>query len=67
MPTSWLDEREQRATEAFTAQVVRMVEECEKKGGYTTEAADFYDRYHDLGGYDEKIKELLGVNASELR
>jgi len=67
MPTTLLDEREQRAAKAFTAQLVRMAEECEKKGGYTTEAADFYDHYHDLGGYDEKIKELFGVDSSELK
>lgn len=67
MPTALLDKREQRAAEAFAAQLVRMVEECDKKGGYTTEAADFYDHYHDSAGNDEKIKELFGVNPSELR
>jgi hypothetical protein len=67
MPTGWLDERERKAAQSFGTQMVRMFEECERKGGYTPEAADFYDRYHDLGGYDEKIKELFGVNPSELR
>jgi hypothetical protein len=65
MPTEWLDERERKAVDGLRAQMVRMFEDCERKGGYTTEAANFYDRYHDLGGYDEKIQELFGVNPSE--
>ena len=67
MPTGWLDERERKAAESFSTQMVRMFEECKKKGGYTLEAADFYDRYHDLGGYDAKIKDLFGVDPSELK
>jgi hypothetical protein len=66
-PINLFDQREQRAAEAFTAQLVRMVSECEKKGGCTVEAADFYDHYHDLKGYGEKINELFGVNPSELK
>jgi hypothetical protein len=34
---------------------------------FTAQAVDFYDHYHDLKGYDEKIKELFGVNPSELK
>jgi hypothetical protein len=67
MPTDWLDERERKSAESLRVQLVKMFEECERKGGYTAEAADFYDRYHDLRGYDEKIQELFGVNPSELR
>ena len=66
-PKDWLDEREQRGAEALRTQLARMVEECERKGGYTAEAAEFYDRYHDGSGYDAKIKELFGVNPSDLR
>jgi len=64
-PDDWLDERERRAAGSFRAQMVRMFADCEKKGGYTPEAAEFYDRYHDLSGQDEKIKELFGVNPSK--
>ena len=47
--------------------MVRMFEDCERKGGFTDEAANFYDRYNDLGGYDEKKKELFGVSPSEVK
>lgn len=66
-PNSWLDEREQRPTEAFKAQLVSLFEGCRRKGGYTPEAAEFYDRYHDVAGWDAKIKEMFGVNPSEPR
>ena len=67
MPTAWLDDRERRAAESLRAQMVRMFEDCERNGGFTDEAANFYDRYNDLGGYDEKIKELFGVSPSEVK
>jgi hypothetical protein len=66
-PDGWLDDKERKAAETLRAHMVRMFDECEKKGGYTIEAAEFYDRYHDLGGYDKKIKELFGVNPSDVR
>ena len=63
-PDDWLNERERKAAAVLRAQMVRMFADCETKGGYTTEAAQFYDRYQDLGGYDRKIEELFGVNPS---
>jgi hypothetical protein len=66
-PDDWLDERERKAAGSLRAQMARMFADCEKKGGYTAEAAEFYDRYHDLSGYDRKIKELFGVNPSEIK
>jgi hypothetical protein len=67
MPTDVLSESENRAAESLKTQLVRMFAECERKGGYTPEAAEFFDRYHDLGGQDAKIKELFGVSVSETR
>jgi hypothetical protein len=66
-PDDWLDERERKAAASLRAQMVRMFADCEKKGGYTAEAAEFYDRYHDLSGYDRKINEVFGVNPSEIK
>jgi hypothetical protein len=66
-PNSWLDQSEINAADTFKAQIIRLFKDCETKGGYTPEAADFYDKYHDLGGYDLKIKELFGVNPSEVK
>jgi hypothetical protein len=55
------------AIDGFRKQVVKLFADCEKKGGYTGDGADFYDRYADVGGWDLKIKELFGVNPSELK
>ena len=66
-PDDWLDERERKAAAVLRAQMVRMFADCETKGGYTAEAAQFYDRYQDLGGSDQKIEELFGVNPSAVK
>ena len=63
----WLDANESMAIDGFRKQVVKLFADCEKKGGYTGDGADFYDRYADVGGWDLKIKELFGVNPSELK
>ncbi len=63
----WLDTNEAKALEGFRNELVRLFDECEKKGGYTNDGADFYDRYSDMGGWDLKIKELFGVNPSEVK
>jgi hypothetical protein len=34
---------------------------CRAKGGFTSEAAQFYDTYSDLDGPGVKVKELVGV------
>jgi hypothetical protein len=66
-PATWLDDTERKPVEQLSARLVRLFDDCKKKGGYTTEAAEFYDLYHDLGGHDKLIKELFGVNPSEVR
>jgi hypothetical protein len=41
----WLDGKELAAVQKFKAEIVRLNADCEKKGGYTAEAATYYDRY----------------------
>jgi hypothetical protein len=63
----WLSATELAAVESFRNQLVRLYDGCQKKGGYTQEGSEFYDRYFDIGGWDLKVKELFGVNPSELK
>ena len=66
-PAAWLDPNETKAAEELKAQIIKLFKACEAKGGYTPEAADFYDKYHDTGGHDLKIMEMYGVNPSAVR
>jgi hypothetical protein len=52
----WLSEKEISAIEVFKQEIVRLNADCEKKGGYTAEAAAYYDRYSER--QKEKAKEL---------
>jgi hypothetical protein len=47
MPKSgeWLSDKDIGVIDAFAKEIIRMNAECEKKGGYTPEAVEFYDRY----------------------
>lgn len=64
-PNGWLSERDQTAVTAFKNELVALFKSVQAKGGYTPEAADFYDKYNDLGGQDKKIVELFGFNPSQ--
>jgi hypothetical protein len=66
-PDDWLEPHEKKAADAFRAELVRLFKACEEKGGYTDEAADYYDKYHDLAGQDRKIQDMFGINPSEVR
>ena len=63
-PSGWLSEREQRAVNSYRDEMLRIFKGITDKGGYTTEAAAYYDTYHDLAGEDKKIKELFDFNPS---
>jgi hypothetical protein len=52
----WLSDKELAAIEVYKQEIVRLNNDSEKKGGYTAEAADYYDQY--LKKQDEKAKEL---------
>jgi hypothetical protein len=54
----WLSEKELAAFETFKQELVRLNDDCAKKGGYTAEAADYYDRYKGEQAYKEKAKQL---------
>ena len=42
-PTEWLNDEEKTVASEFRSKLVRIVAECEKKGGYTPEAAQLQD------------------------
>lgn len=53
----WLDNKELMIIQKFKAEVLRMNADCEKNGGYTSEAAIYYDRY--AGDHNvDKAKQL---------
>lgn len=67
LSTSWMSERDQKAADTFRNQILSLFKASQEKGGLTKDAAEYYDRYSDLGGQDKKIIELFGFNPSELR
>jgi hypothetical protein len=59
MPKSgeWLNDKELAVMQRFKTEIVRLNADCEKKGGYTPEAATYYDRYSGDHNID-KAKQL---------
>jgi hypothetical protein len=41
----WLSDKELAVMQKFKAEIVSLNADCEKKGGYTSDAATYYDRY----------------------
>jgi len=60
MPSNggWLSDKELAAFQSFKLELVRLNDDCAKKGGYTVEAADYYDRYKERQADREKAKQL---------
>ena len=52
----WLSDKELTAIDVFKQEVVGLNTDCEKKGGYTTEASEYLDHYSKR--QDEKAKQL---------
>jgi hypothetical protein len=52
----WLSDRELAAIDVFKQEIVRLNADCEKKGGFTSEASEYLDHY--AKRQDEKAKEL---------
>jgi hypothetical protein len=52
----WLSDKELAAIDVFKREIIRLEAGCEKKGGYTSEAADYFDQYS--RNQEEKAKEL---------
>ncbi|MCP1742388.1 hypothetical protein ABIF65_009914 [Bradyrhizobium japonicum] len=42
----------------FQRRLVRLNDDCAKKGGYTAEAANYYDQYAERQSDKEKAKQL---------
>lgn len=66
-PKGWLNEEEQAGVSKFKNEITRLFKDSQAKGGMTAEAAEYYDKYSDLSGYDKKIIELFDFNPSALR
>lgn len=54
----WLSDKDLAVVQKFKTEIVRLNADCEKKGGYTTEASTYYDRY--AGDHNvDKAQQLL--------
>jgi hypothetical protein len=54
----WLSEKDLAVIQKFKSEIVRLNADCEKKGGYTSEASTYYDRY--AGDHNvDKAEQLL--------
>jgi hypothetical protein len=54
----WLNDKDLAVIQKFKSEIVRLNADCEKKGGYTSEASTYYDRY--AGDYNvDKAEQLL--------
>ena len=64
---TWLEPQNHNAADKFKAELIELFVGCERKGGYTPQYADFYDKYSKAhGGTDLKIKELFGFDVNKL-
>jgi hypothetical protein len=61
----WLNAREREIAEELKRLIVRLNSECAKKGGYTEQAANYYDKYH--GNTKALAEELFAQPLKELR
>ncbi|MET4208646.1 hypothetical protein [Bradyrhizobium sp. LA2.1] len=66
-PGEFMSKEESTALHRLRDDISRLFKDCEKKGGYTAEAAEYYDRYFDMAGWDKKIIELFNYNPSAPR
>jgi hypothetical protein len=65
-PTAILSEPQKAAAQTLRAEILRLYDSCAKKGGYTSEAAEFLDRRigeNYLREADMKVKELFGIDV----
>ena len=61
----WLSDKELAAFEGFELELVRLNDECAKKGGYTAEAAEYYDRYKGRQLDSEKAKQIWEASGRD--
>jgi hypothetical protein len=69
IPIKMLDEAEVVRASDFAKAISALYDGCQKKGGYTTEAALFVDTYGpprgDQEGIDRKVEEVFGVKTGK--
>jgi hypothetical protein len=64
-PLTWLEPQHHSAADKFKAELIELFVGCERKGGYTPQYADFYDKYSKVpAGTELKIKELFGFDVN---
>ena len=56
----WLSDKELAVFDVFKREIVRLNDDCEKKGGYTAEAAAYYDQLSEK----DKAKELWDASKN---
>lgn len=66
IPAGAFTAEEKAQAEKFAMEILRVFEACKAKGGYTDEAAAYYDDYHDLSGMDKKAREFFGHSLGDL-
>lgn len=66
-PLKMLEGKDHAAAEKFKRELIELFVGCEKKGGFTVQYAEYYDRYHEIAGYDRKIIDLFDFNPSEVK
>jgi hypothetical protein len=66
-PGELLDDHEKKALAFYRTELAGVFQACVVKGGFTKEAAEYFDKFSDTAGYDRKIIELFGYNPSEVR
>jgi hypothetical protein len=65
-PLTWLEPQHHSAANKFKAELIELFVGCERKGGYTPQYAEFYDKYSKVpAGTDLKIKELFGFDVNK--
>lgn len=65
-PVALMSDTEKAAAETFRSQILAFYEGCVAKGGYTAEAATFFDSSignNALGAADAKVKALFGIEV----
>jgi hypothetical protein len=64
-PGEWLDEKEIEIADRFKNEIIKLNEGCEKKGGYTKEAAAYYDKYYE--NTELRAQELFGHVLADIK
>jgi hypothetical protein len=64
-PDEWLTERERRIPQRIEQQILDLYVGCEKKGGFTPDAADFHDKYSD--NFERNARELFQQALDDIK